>query len=299
MCRRPVLAQPNYDKPFVVHTDASAYGVGAILLQEGEIPLDVKTLKPLLHPIAYYSATFIQAERNYDIYERELLAVVKALKHWRHHLGGSRSPFTVVTDHANLAYWKEPRDLNRRTARWHGFLQDYWFNIQLMPGKHNAAADFLSRPPNANKGESDNRQVTVLPASKFIDSHFLIPPDVRGEAPMTHQVPPPLPQPSHLRVFDIDSIYGLLDEEVAALQREYRPLMKEWEKQYGVTTVSLLKPPQGEIQGWRKDGKLAVPPNLTVKREIMRVVHEGLITGHPGRDETIAQTQRSYWWPDM
>ena len=69
MCRRPVLAQPNYNKPFVVHTDASAYGVGAILLQEGEIPPNIKTSKPLLHPIAYYSATFIQAERNYDIYE--------------------------------------------------------------------------------------------------------------------------------------------------------------------------------------------------------------------------------------
>ena len=96
------------------------------------MPPNVKTSKPLLHPIAYYSATFIQAERNYDIYERELLAVVKALKHWRHHLGGSRFPFIVVTDHANLAYWKEPRDLNRRTARWHGFLQDYWFDIQLM-----------------------------------------------------------------------------------------------------------------------------------------------------------------------
>jgi len=75
--------------------------------------------------------------------------------------------------------------------------------------------------------------------------------------------------------------------------------MKEWEKQYRVTTVSLLKPPQGEIAGWRKEGKLAVPPNLTIKREIMRVMHEDLITGHPGRDETIAQTQRNYWWPDM
>jgi len=112
-------------------------------------------------------------------------------------------------------------------------------------------------------------------------------------------MPPPLPQASHLRVFDIDSIYGTLDEEVAALQREYRPLMKDWEGRYGTTTVSLLKPPFGEIAGWRKDGKLAVPPNLTIKREIMKVVHEGLITGHPGRDETIAQTQRNYWWPDM
>jgi len=198
MCRRPVLAQPNYNKPFVVHTNASAYGMGAILLQEGEIPPNVKTSKPLLHPIAYYSATFIQAERNYDIYKRELLAVVKALKHWQHHLGSTCFSFTVVTDHANLAYWKEPRDLNHRTARWHGFLQDYWFDIQLTPGKRNMAADFLSRPPQVDKGEHDNRQVIILPSSKFIDSQFIIPSDVRGEAPMTHLVPAPLPLPSHL-----------------------------------------------------------------------------------------------------
>src|SRR5712672_3911380 len=75
--------------------------------------------------------------------------------------------------------------------------------------------------------------------------------------------------------------------------------MKDWEDAHGVTTVSTLKPPQGEIPGWRKDVKLAIPPNLSRRREIMRVVHEGLLTGHPGRDETIAQTQRNYWWPDM
>jgi len=82
---------------------------------------------------------------------------------------------------------------------------------------------------------------------------------------MTHLVPAPLPQPSHLRVFDIDSIYSSLDNEVTALQQEYRPLMKEWEKQYRITTISLLRPPQGEIPGWRKEGKLAIPPNLTIK----------------------------------
>jgi RNase H-like domain found in reverse transcriptase len=115
MCRRPILAQPDYTKPFILYTDTSGYGVGAILLQEGD-PNPEHPLKFCLHPIAYYSATFIPAEWNYDIYEQELLAVVKALKHWRQHLGFTRHPFTVVTDHANLAFWKEPRDLNRHTA---------------------------------------------------------------------------------------------------------------------------------------------------------------------------------------
>jgi len=81
-------------------------------------------------------------------------------------------------DHANLAYWKEPQDLNHCTARWHGFLQDYWFDIQLTPGKRNTAADFLSRHPQANKGEHNNRQVIVLPLSKFVDTQFIIPLDV-------------------------------------------------------------------------------------------------------------------------
>jgi RNase H-like domain found in reverse transcriptase len=72
MCLKPVLQQPNFDKWFFLQTDASAYGLGAILLQEGG-PTDTITQnnkqKPKLHPIAYYLATFTPTERNYDIYE--------------------------------------------------------------------------------------------------------------------------------------------------------------------------------------------------------------------------------------
>ena len=67
MCKRPILKQPDFDKPFFVHTDASAYGMGAILSQEGE-PNPNKPLKPHLHPIAYYLNTFTPTECNYNIY---------------------------------------------------------------------------------------------------------------------------------------------------------------------------------------------------------------------------------------
>ena len=77
MCESPVLIQPDVDKQFTLHMDASAYGMGTILLQEGNHT--TKTLaqhhKPVLHPVIYYSATFTPIEQNYDIYERELLAV--------------------------------------------------------------------------------------------------------------------------------------------------------------------------------------------------------------------------------
>ena len=102
MCRRPILRQPDYTKQFLLATDASAYGVGAVLLQEGET--HPRTKKPTQHPIAYYSATFTPTERNYDIYERELLAVLKALQHWRPHLAATEIPVIVLTDHANLTF---------------------------------------------------------------------------------------------------------------------------------------------------------------------------------------------------
>ena len=106
MCSRPVLKQPNYTRPFFLSTDASAYGVGAVLSQEGEI--NPRTKKPTQQPIAYYSATFTPTERNYDIYERELLAIIKALTHWRPHLAATKDPVTILTDHTNLTYWKTP-----------------------------------------------------------------------------------------------------------------------------------------------------------------------------------------------
>ena len=175
MCCGPVLTQPNFSKRFYLQTDASAYGVGAILSQEGENPNTsprsllnpTRRLKPKLHPIAYYSATFTPTERNYDIYERELLAVMKSLAHWRPYLGWTKEPFIILTDHANLQYWKSPRDLNRRTARWHADLQEYDYEIQHIPGKTNVVADALSRPTGVDQGEEDNKNVTIIPPERF------------------------------------------------------------------------------------------------------------------------------------
>ena len=145
MCACPVLAQPDFNKQFYLQTDASAYSIGAVLSQEGETTTSQsKTHKPKLHPITYYSATFIPAERNYDIYKRELLDVMKSLAHWRHYLGWTKKPFKILTDHANLQYWKSPRNLNCQTARWHADLQEYNYEIQHIPGKTNIPADTLS-----------------------------------------------------------------------------------------------------------------------------------------------------------
>ena len=201
LCAAPVLKQPNFKKKFFLQTDASAYSVGAVLSQEGDIPTTSalsKRQKPVLHPIAYYSATFIPAERNYDIYKRELLAMMKALSHWRPYLGWTKEPFTIMTDHANLQYWKSPKNLNRRTARWHADLQEYDFDILYIPGKTNIPPDALSRLPGVDQGKEDNQQVMVLPEQKFkvatttIVPKISVPPiDIvkRGIMNLTHNHP--------------------------------------------------------------------------------------------------------------
>jgi len=130
--------------------------VGAILSQEGESDiLHVKTphKKLKLHPVAYYSATFMETECNYDIYDRELLAIMKAITHWRPYLIWTETPFTIYMDHANLLYWKSPHKLNQQTACWHSELQDYHFTLEHVPRKTHTAADALSRPPGSDEGK--------------------------------------------------------------------------------------------------------------------------------------------------
>ena len=163
MCRSLVLHQPDFTKQFFLQTDALAFGLGAVLSQEHEGGRN----KPKLHPITYYLATFTPMECNYDIYECELLVIMKALNNWRPYLGWMKHPFVILTDHVNLQYWKALQNLTRRTARWHADLQEYDYILRYIPGKTNIPSDFLSRPPVDDKGKNDNQQVTMLPAEQI------------------------------------------------------------------------------------------------------------------------------------
>jgi len=107
----PLLVHPSPRLPFVVEVDASTTGVGAVLSQQQGTP-------PKLHPCAFFSCKLSPAERNYDIGNRELLAIKHALEEWRHWLEEAAHPFLVLTDHKNLQYLREAKRLNPRQARW-------------------------------------------------------------------------------------------------------------------------------------------------------------------------------------
>ena len=101
----PVLQIPDVTCPFSIMTDTSLLPAGAILMQADE--------NSDLHPCAYFSHTFPSAQRNYDISDQELLAVILVLEEWHQYLQGTAHPITIITDHKNLSYIKDPRKLSR------------------------------------------------------------------------------------------------------------------------------------------------------------------------------------------
>ncbi len=136
----PVLAYPSFDKPFVLETDASIKGLGAVLSQPQE--------DGLTHPVAYASRSLSQSERNYSVTELETLAVVWAITHYHCHLYGH--PVTVYTDHTAVKAVLETPNPSGRHARW--WTKVYGsgvgeVRIVYRPGKNNASADTLSRSP--------------------------------------------------------------------------------------------------------------------------------------------------------
>ena len=117
--------------------DALKYASSAILLQTDS--------NGDWHPYSYLSQSFSPAECNYDIYDHELLAVIRALKLWQHYLHGSPFPVQVFTDHKNLTYFRQPQALNHRQARWLIDLADFDLKMIHVPGKLLAGPDALSR----------------------------------------------------------------------------------------------------------------------------------------------------------
>jgi len=155
----PVLRNPEPSRQFALATDASLVATGAVLLQTDE--------NGAYHPCRYLSQSFNPAERNYQIYDRELLTIIRALKAWRHYLEGNPHPVIIFTDHKNLLYFRSAQNLTRRQARWQLTLNEFDLELHHVPGTKLAAPDALSHRPDHSSDPADNADVTLLPDTLF------------------------------------------------------------------------------------------------------------------------------------
>ena len=142
LCSSPVLAAPQFDRPFKLAVDASAQGCGAVLFQQGDDDYD--------HPVSFYSKKFNRHQLNYSTVEKEALGLIQALKYYEVYLKSSTQPILVYTDHNPLVFINRVKSSNQRVLRWSLLLQDFDLSIKHLPGAQNVIADALSRAPIDN-----------------------------------------------------------------------------------------------------------------------------------------------------
>src|SRR5579864_3940316 len=260
----PVLMMPDPTKQFILETDASKVACGAVLKQyhsDGE-----------LHPCGYISHTFTPTEKNYNVYDRELKAVINAIDTWKQLLRGSPHPVIIHTDHKNLAYYKEARAMTGRQMRWCSKLMDYNLLWEHVPGNKNIQADALSRRPDhiqANEEEDDMIMQPLITPERII-AHTAI----RSTLLNLH-----------------DQIIKEYNNDIFA-QQVLQPLEK------GITPI------KSDISDWEiRDGlifykgKIYVP--VALWKEMVKLYHDTPITGHPGIQKLTLLIQQEYFWPGM
>jgi hypothetical protein len=261
----PILRHFDPERGCVIEPDASDYALGAVCSQYDD--------EGRLHPIAYYSRKFLPAEINYQIYDKELLAIVCAFKHWRHYLEFSVSTTVVLTDHRNLEYFTTTRHLSRRQVRWSEVLSDYNFVIKYRPGSLNGAADALSRrdkPEGEGTTRLDKTAMTLLPPIQFLNNIQVLPLFPENQA-IHDQIRQLLPA---------DPTFGPILLKI--------PLNQDPEGPYTVQDDILLH-----------EGLVCVPDNQELKKQILQECHDSPMAGHFGITKTFDLVSRTFHWPGM
>jgi hypothetical protein len=243
----PVLRRPDYNKPFFLEVDASQYATGAVLCQKDE--------QNRMRIVGSVSRSFNPAERNYDIHDRELLAIIHGLRAWRHLFLSSPYVITILTDHKNLTYYRHVQRITRRVARYLGELAEYNFVLKHKPGTQNRA-DGFSRRPDLETGERDNEDVLVFPERLFVQA------------------------------VDILSI----EEVVKKAQEERQEQIEKWRKEFATDTIN-------EDEYYQ--GRLVVPEDRDLQRQILERCHDHQLAGHPGIVNTIRAVMKDFWWPNV
>jgi hypothetical protein len=255
----PILTIPHDNAPWRVKSDCSDHALGSILSQE----VDGKWLT-----VAFLSKSLFSAERNYKVYNKELLAIMSCLKEWRPYLLGTKGIFEIWTDHLNLTYFHKLQKLNWRQARWFSEIQDYNFKLLHKPGKSMEKADSLTRIKHLDD-RYDNQNVVLLPHNIFSIQLHLLELDLSGPNGKLYK---------HIHNKTSSHIKLRVQEALASKESKY------------------VQGDDGII--FYKD-KIYVPDDAKLRKDILRARHNTLITGHPGFMHIKEYIEWDYWWPQL
>ncbi|KAL5486484.1 hypothetical protein EMCRGX_G018971 [Ephydatia muelleri] len=273
----PILAHPDWSKSFILDTDASDCGIGAVLSQVNSDASECV--------IAYASRSLSRQEQRYCVTKRELLAVVEFVKHFREYLLGRR--FTLRTDHGSLVWLKNFKEPEGQLARWLERLEEYDFTVVHRQGSLHNNADALSRIPCRQCGRS---------------SHSKDVPEGSALVGVVNSLPFQTYTAEQMRQFQsVDPIIGPVynavslgelpsSEELNTWGRESKWLLQQWDSL--VLDKGLL---------WRKDLEDANKSQFilpyVLHDEVLKELHEGAAGGHLGKGKMLGRLKERLYWP--
>jgi len=264
---RPVLAAPDLDKEFRVEVDASKYATGGVL--------SMKCSDKLWRPVTFISKSLSNTERNYEIHDKEMLAVVRCLEAWRYFLEETTIRFEIWTDHKNLEYFMKAQKLNRKQARWALYLSRFDFMLKHVPGSRMGKTDSLSRRLDWEVGVERDNKGKILVKSKWL------------EVKRTEKV--------EIIVEGVDLL-----EKVKWLKVKDDEVVKAVEEMKQAGVKMLRDEEWREVDGiMYKEGKVYVPKDNVLRAEIIRLHHDTPVGGHGRQWKTVELVTRNFWWPGV
>ena len=264
--KAPILRHYDRKRKAVLESDSSDWCVGGVLSQYDD--------EGVLHPVAFYSKKMIPAECNYEIYDKELLAIIRCLEHWRPELEGTELPVEIYTDHKGLETFMTSKKLTPRQVRWAETLADYNIRIQYQSGAQNVKADALTRMPGFRPDQNDERE--------RYREQVLLPPE-------------------RLQLCPIDAVDDLFDRVLQANKDDedcatYRTAVESGEDTADGVNLRGCTVRDGVLY---KGDNLWVPGEPGFLLEIIRDAHDQPSCGHPGMNRTEELIKRYYYWPNM
>jgi transposase InsO family protein len=283
----PILRHYRPELETMVETDASDGVIAGILSQR------TATDEPW-HPVGYFSKTMSPAELNYQIHDKEMLAIVKSLSQWRADLARTDKRIQVFTDHKALEYFMTTKQLNQRQARWAEVLSEFFFTIVYRPGKQNEKADALTRRGDevtAQKEVKKNHRLQTLLTAELLDPQILSELPDRPQNPDLALIEPALPVPG--TGSDIPLSFDLVDQLLTAnrhspLLEADREAAERGEQDWKLSNGLLL---------WRE--RLVVPDTDQLRTKLIHEAHAQVSAAHPGRSKTTALVARKYYWKGL
>jgi len=276
----PVLAHFDASKPVIIKTDASDFAIGAMLSQRDK--------ENHLHPVAFHFRKFQPAVINYEIDDKELLAVVDAFKHWRQYCEGTTHQVQVYSDHQNLEYFTTKKVLNRRQACWAQELAGIDFRIYYRPGTQNGKPDALSRRSEyrPERGGVENQPITSVLKKNHFEEH-LASTFICSSARLSS-----LPTRKWSKEF-LEKV-----KEEGKKDNNYEQAIKQ------EAMAGELAPKDQKVKEITIEGGLVYQKNLLwitngLIQQIMESEHDTKVARHMGQDKTIELIRRNFWWPKM